>query len=146
MSLKKINFSKMGSFVQNLLGAVLGIIVAFLLSLPWGVGYAVDWVTNLILLTVVIQVGNDFVLKLKQKYTEGQPNLICWQYIVGLVLIILSDWSFMAFAHQTENNPFFIWGAITALTITATAIWWNLVVKKAYEKRIAAASTTTAKV
>lgn len=125
----------MGSFVQNLLGAVLGIVVAFLLSLPWGVGYAIDWVTNLAIITAVLQVGNDFVRKLKE-----HRELICWQYIVGLVCIILSDWAFIAFSHQTENNPFFIWGAITALAITLTAVWWNLVVKKAYEKRLAAAA------
>lgn len=129
----KIDFSKMGSFAQNLLGATLGIIVAFLISLPWGVGYAIDWITNLILLTVVIQVGNDFVLKLKE-----HRELICWQYIVGLVLIILSDWSFMATAHQTENRPFFIWGAVTATAIVLTSVWWNLIVKKAYESKKAA--------
>jgi hypothetical protein len=131
--MKRLDFTKMGSFVQNLLGAVLGIIVAFLLSLPWGVGYAIDWVTNLVLLTVVIQVGNDFVLKLK-----SAKHLICWQYVVGLVAIILSDWAFMATSHQTENTPFFIWLAITAAATTITAIWWNLAVKKAYAKRLAA--------
>lgn len=130
--MKKIDFSKMGSFAQNLLGAILGIIVAFLISLPWGVGYAIDWITNLVLLTVVIQVGNDFVLKLKE-----HRELICWQYIVGLVLIILSDWAFMATAHQSENIPFFIWGAITATAIVLTSIWWNLVVKKAYALKTA---------
>lgn len=131
--MKKIDFSKMGSFAQNLLGAILGIIVAFLISLPWGVGYAIDWITNLVLLTVVIQVGNDFVLKLKE-----HRELICWQYIAGLVLIILSDWAFMATAHQSENIPFFIWGAITATAIVLTSIWWNLVVKKAYALKTAA--------
>lgn len=130
--MKKIDFSKMGSFAQNLLGAVLGIVVAFLISLPWGVGYAIDWITNLVLLTVVIQVGNDFVIKLKE-----HRELICWQYIVGLVLIILADWAFMATAHQTENNPFFIWGAITATATALTAVWWNLVVKKAYAEKLA---------
>lgn len=130
--MKKIDFSKMGSFAQNLLGAILGIIVAFLISLPWGVGYAIDWITNLVLLTVVIQVGNDFVLKLKE-----HRELICWQYIAGLVLIILSDWAFMATAHQSENIPFFIWGAITATAIVLTSIWWNLVVKKAYALKTA---------
>lgn len=135
--MKKIDFSKMGSFAQNLLGAILGIVVAFLISLPWGVGYAIDWITNLVLLTVVIQVGNDFVLKLKE-----HRELICWQYVAGLILIILADWAFMATAHQTENNPFFIWGAITATLIALTAVWWNLVVKKAYAERLGNKSET----
>ena len=127
---KKIDFSKMSTFTCNFIGAVIATIVAFLCTLPWGVGYAIDWVTNLILYTVIIECSLDLVIKLK-----NQKELLCWQYYVGLVAILLSNWSFMATAKQTENKPFFIWLSITAALTAVTGIWWNKAVKGAYEKK-----------
>ena len=131
----KINFGKMGTFLEYLLGSVLGIAIAFLTALPWGVGYAIDWVTNLVLLAAVLQASNDLVRKIKLKYADEPKNYLCWQYIVGEVGILACDVCFLAASKQTETNPFFVLVAVTALLIVLTAVWFNLVVKKAYAKR-----------
>lgn len=124
----KIDFSKMGSFLANFLSAILSVIIAFLFALPFGVGYAIDWVTNLILYTVIIEVSLDFVLKLK-----NEKEKICWKYVVGCVLVLLTDWCFMATAHQTENQKFFAFLAITAFLAVCSAVWFAIVVKRQYE-------------
>jgi len=128
--LGKPDFTKLGSFGCNALGMVLSIIVAFGFSIPFGIGYAIDWVTDLILYTVIIEVALDFVGKLK----EGGKRL-CWEYFVGIVVVLLADWSFMAAAHQTETIPFAKWCAILAVLAIGASVWFCIMVKKAYSKR-----------
>lgn len=134
--MSKIKFESMSTAFANFLGIVLAIIVGFIFSLPWGIGYAIDWVTNLALYSVIIEVAIDFVSKLREK---EHPRL-CWEYFVGVVLILGAVWSMMATAHTTENTPFFIWLAVTAFIGTGAAVWFHLAVKKAYEKKLAVKS------
>lgn len=129
--MKKINldFTKIGSFGANALGMVLAIIVAFVFALPFGIGYAIDWVTDLILYTVIIEVALDFVGKLK-----AGGKRFCWEYFVGIVLALLTDWAFMATAHQTETIPFAEWSAVTVAGFVGTCIWFKILVSKKYKK------------
>lgn len=129
LTLQKPDFTKLGSFGCNLLGAFLSVIVAFVFAFPFGIGYAIDWVTDLILYTVIIEVALDFVTKLH----EGGKKF-CWEYFVGIVLVLLTDWSFMAAAHQTENLLFGRWCAIVAVGIIGSAVWFCIPVKKKYAK------------
>ena len=129
----KIRFENMSPAVANLLGIILALIVGLVFSLPWGIGYAIDWVTNLALYSVIIEVAIDFVGKLKEK---DHPRL-CWEYFVGIAMILGAVWSMMATAHTTENGPFFKWLAATVLISVAAAIWFHMAVKPAYEKRLA---------
>ena len=132
----KIRFENMSPAVANLLGIILALIVGLVFSLPWGIGYAIDWVTNLALYSVIIEVAIDFVGKLKEK---DYPRL-CWEYFVGIAMILGAVWSMMATAHTTENRPFFIWLAVTVFIGVAAAIWFHLAVNKAYGKRLAVKS------
>lgn len=134
--MSKIKFENMPPAVANLLGIVLALVVGLIFSLPWGIGYAIDWVTNLALYSVIIEVAIDFVTKLKEK---DHPRL-CWKYFVGVAMILGAVWSMMATAHTTENGPFFKWLAATVLISVASAIWFHLTVKPAYEKRLAVKS------
>ena len=134
--MSKIKFERMSPAVANLLGIILALVVGLMFSLPWGIGYAIDWVTNLALYSVIIEVAIDFVTKLKEK---DHPKL-CWEYFVGVALILGADWSMMATSHTTENKPFFKWIAFTVLMSIAAAIWFHRVVNKAYEKRLAVKS------
>ena len=134
--MSKIKFESMSPALANFLGIVLAIIVGFIFSLPWGIGYAIDWVTNLALYSVIIEVAIDFVSKLREK---EHPRLR-WEYFVGVVLILGAVWSMMATAHTTENTPFFIWLAVTAFIGIGAAVWFHLAVKKAYEKKLAVKS------
>ncbi len=131
----KINFGRMGTFLEYLLGTVLGIVIAFLIALPYGVGYAIDWVTNLVLLAAVLQASNDFVRKLKLKYADEPKNYLCWQYIVGELGIIACDVCFFCASKQTETEPFFILVAVTGLLIVLTAVWFNKMVRRVYAQR-----------
>lgn len=135
--MSKIKFERMSPAVANLLGIILALVVGLVFSLPWGIGYAIDWVTNLALYSVIIEVAIDFVTKLKEK---DHPKL-CWQYFVGVVLILGAVWTMMFTAHTTENRPFFKWLAVTVLIGVAAAIWFNKAVKPAYEKRLSAPIT-----
>ena len=90
--------------------------------------------TNLALYSVIIEVAIDFVTKLKEK---DHPKL-CWQYFVGIVMILGAVWSMMATAHTVEVTPFFIWGAVTVFIAIGASIWFHLAVKSAYEKRLGA--------
>ena len=132
--MSKIKFEKMSPAVANLLGIILALVVGLVFSLPWGIGYAIDWVTNLALYSVIIEVAIDFVTKLKEK---DHPKL-CWQYFVGIVMILGAVWSMMATAHTVEVTPFFIWGAVTVFIAIGASIWFHLAVKSAYEKRLSA--------
>lgn len=134
--MSKIKFEKMSPAVANFLGIVLAIIVGFIFSLPWGIGYAIDWVTNLALYSVIIEVAIDFVGKLKEK---NHPRL-CWEYFVGIAAILGAVWSMMATAHTVEIQPFFIWLAVTVLIGIGASVWFHLAVRKAYEKRLAVKS------
>ena len=132
--MSKIKFERMSPAVANLLGIILALVVGLVFSLPWGIGYAIDWVTNLALYSVIIEVAIDFVTKLKEK---DHPKL-CWQYFVGIVMILGAVWSMMATAHTVEVTPFFIWGAVTVFIAIGASIWFHLAVKSAYEKRLSA--------
>lgn len=134
--MSKIKFENMPPAVANLLGIVLALVVGLIFSLPWGIGYAIDWVTNLALYSVIIEVAIDFVTKLKEK---DHPRL-CWEYFVGVAMILGAVWTMMATAHTTENMPFFKWLAFTVLIGVGAAVWFHLSVKKAYEKRLAVKS------
>ena len=134
--MSKIKFENMPPAVANLLGIVLALVVGLIFSLPWGIGYAIDWVTNLALYSVIIEVAIDFVTKLK----ENKHPRLCWEYFVGVAMILGAVWSMMATAHTTENKPFFIWLAVTVFIGVASAIWFHLAVNKAYKKRLAVKS------
>lgn len=131
--MKKLELTKMSSFTCNVLGMIISIIIAFGFSLPFGIGYAIDWVTDLILYTVIIEVALDLVAKLKE-----EKSRICWEYLCGLVLLLLTDWGFMFTAHQTENNPFFICGTVTIFLAVASFVWFKLLVSKGYKRKLEA--------
>ena len=129
--MKKLDFTKMNSFGYNAIGMVLAIIIAFCFAIPFGIGYAIDWVSDLILYTVIIEVSLDLVGKFRE-----QKSRVCWQYFVGIGLILLADWSFMAAAHEVETKPWAIWLSITAGLGMAAGYWFNKVVAKAYAKKL----------
>ena len=134
--MSKVKFENISPAVANLLGIVLAIMVGFVFSLPWGIGYAIDWVTNLALYSVIIEVAIDFVSKLREK----EHKRLCWEYFVGIGLILGGVWSMMATAHTVEIMPFFKWLAFTVLIGVGAAVWFHLAVKKAYEKKLAVKS------
>lgn len=129
--MKKLDMSKMNAFGYNAIGMILSIIIAFCFAVPFGIGYAIDWVSDLILYTVIIEVSLDFVGKLR----EGKTRL-CWEYFVGIAIVLASDWCFMACAHETETKPWAIWLSITvALGVTA-GVWFNKAVSKGYARKL----------
>lgn len=127
----EINLKKINSFGAYALGMVLSIIIAFCFAVPFGIGYAIDWVTDLILYTVIIEVSLDFVGKLRE-----EKSRLCWEYFVGIAIVLASDWCFMAGAHQTETKPWAIWLGVTAFLGVCAGVWFDKMVKKAYAKKL----------
>ena len=99
--MSKIKFENMPPAVANLLGIVLALVVGLIFSLPWGIGYAIDWVTNLALYSVIIEVAIDFVTKLKEK---DHPRL-CWEYFVGVAMILGAVWTNRRKTTNTDALP-----------------------------------------
>ena len=105
----KLQLKIRSSLVRNILILLSSMFIGALFNLPFGWGAVLDFVTSMVICIVITMVLADAWYKIcKEKWK------LCWQYWIGIILVLLSDWAFLWASKTTTFPRMFMLLAITA--------------------------------
>ena len=107
------------SFVRNMLILISSMIIGAVFNIPFGFGAVLDFVTAMIIYIVITLALGDVWYKVCMEKWK-----LCWQYWVGVVLILLADWAFLSASKTTTFTMMFIMLAITAVIGLGAGSWF----------------------
>jgi len=113
------------SLLRNVIVLATGVLIAIGFALPFGIDAVIEFVTDAVIIIVITQVCGDFWFKLTR-----EPEKLCWQYWVGVVGILGSDWLFMWASKSVVFKAMFLRIGFCVAAILATVLWFELVYDK----------------
>lgn len=112
------------SLIRNILILFSSMLIGALFNLPFGWGAVLDFVTSMVICIVITMGLADAWYKVcKEKWK------LCWQYWIGLSLVLLSDWAFLWASKTTTFPMMFTLLAVTAFIGLGAGSWFYFVYK-----------------
>lgn len=118
------------SLVRNLLILISSMIIGAVFNLPFGWGAVLDFVTSMVICILITMVLADAWYKVCK-----EPWKLCWQYWVGLVLVLLADWAFLWASKTTTIPSMFMLLAVTAIIGSGAGAWFFFKYKPVIEQK-----------
>lgn len=118
------------SLVRNLITMACAMILSTIMMLPFGIGAILDFVSQMIVMMLVaICIGDIWYKAIRERWK------LCWQYWIGLVLVLGADWAFLWASKTTAF--FFMWIALglTAVLAGGAGFWFACFYKPEVKKR-----------
>jgi len=113
------------SLLRNVIVLMTSVLICVLFALPFGIDAVIQFVTDAVIIIVISQVCGDFWFKLTR-----EPERLCWQYWVGVVGVLGSDWLFMWASKSITFNAMFLRLGFCVAAILVTVLWFELVYGK----------------
>lgn len=117
---------KKTSFVRNLLVLVSSLIIGAVFNLPFGWGAVLDFVSQMMVFTVITIMVGDVVYKLM-----FDRDAVIWQYWVGVSFILGADFCFLGASKSVTFKAMWLWLACMFVVAIAAGLWWAIVYKTA---------------
>lgn len=126
----KLQLKIRSSLVRNILILLSSMFIGALFNLPFGWGAVLDFVTSMVICIVITMVLADAWYKIcKEKWK------LCWQYWIGIILVLLSDWAFLWASKTTTFPRMFMLLAITVFISLGAGSWFYFVYKPIVETK-----------
>ncbi len=126
----KVQFKIKSSLVRNLIVLVSSMLIGAIFNIPFGWGAVLDFVTSMVICIVITMVLADAWYKVCKERWK-----LCWQYWIGITLVLVADWVFLCASKTTTVMMASVLLGVTAFIYAAAGSWFYFVFKPIVEKK-----------